>query len=160
MIDKRKFHSYSLWTVLNRGYQVSWAYTIFREYFGERIDKEIVKTVRASEPTDEYRKWLADFFQGRKEVLLKEVAGKVEAVKDMPKYIQTERGKEKLCLKCGDYSPATCQYFFARPNLKLEACCKKCSIKERKAFGSRRTGWTRNKMPDGDSVWQHRSNYQ
>ena len=54
----------------------------------------------------------------------------------MTKHIETELGTEKQCITCGDYYPATKQFFFGTGRNKkdgtacLEANCKAC-YKER-----------------------------
>ena len=54
----------------------------------------------------------------------------------MTKNIETELGTEKQCITCGDYYPATKQFFFGTGRNKkdgtacLEANCKAC-YKER-----------------------------
>lgn len=53
-----------------------------------------------------------------------------------PKTIKTELGTEKLCICCGDYFPATKEFFYGTGRIKkdgshsLEANCKAC-YKER-----------------------------
>ena len=50
----------------------------------------------------------------------------------MAKYIETELGTEKQCITCGDYYPATKQFFFGTGRKKkdgspcLDANCKAC----------------------------------
>lgn len=53
-----------------------------------------------------------------------------------PKIIKTELGTEKLCICCGEYFPATKEFFYGTGRIKkdgshsLEANCKAC-YKER-----------------------------
>ncbi|AXY60210.1 hypothetical protein CDG61_09335 [Acinetobacter sp. WCHAc010052] len=51
-----------------------------------------------------------------------------------PKYIETESGREKLCIQCGDYWPLDDEFWFSR-NVKLPdgkismryvSACKSC----------------------------------
>jgi hypothetical protein len=40
----------------------------------------------------------------------------------MAKYIETELGTEKQCITCGDYYPATKQFFFGTGRKKKGLC--------------------------------------
>lgn len=50
----------------------------------------------------------------------------------MAKYIKTELGTEKQCIHCGEYYPATKEFFYGTSNKRkdgtqtLEANCKDC----------------------------------
>ncbi|MCF9035306.1 hypothetical protein [Acinetobacter nectaris] len=50
----------------------------------------------------------------------------------MAKYIQTELGTEKQCIHCGEYFPATKEFFYGTGRIKkdgtqiLESNCKDC----------------------------------
>ena len=42
--------------------------------------------------------------------------------KALPRYSVSELGKEKLCIHCGDYYPATKQFFFGTGRKKKGLC--------------------------------------
>lgn len=137
IIEPQQFYNFALWVALNRGYKRSWAGVVCSEYIKERGLKrsDLPKSGVACEPTSEFKSWLTRHLANRNldHILQVEKLTQTPVDKSLPKYITTNRGKEKLCMCCGKYSPASTQFFFANKNMKLQDECKKCVIKIRKS---------------------------
>lgn len=60
-----------------------------------------------------------------------------------PKYIYTELGKEKYCLKCEEYFPATKEFFFGvrKDSVQLESCCKACYMERKMTYKNAHKTW-------------------